>query len=511
MSQGECPTPRRVAVVGAGAAGTLTAVHLASGHPQGRRGARLEILIVDPADRVGRGVAYSTTDYRHLLNVPAKGMSAFPDEPHHFLDWLCRHVDPRTTPGDFARRSDFAAYLDDTLRTVVAENDGVTFVHRRSRATGLTVRGGRVDLTLADGALVRADAAVVAPGVFAPGTAWAPAGLLADDRFVADPWAPGALAAVPDRGDVLLVGTGLTGVDVALTLDGPGRTVHLVSRRGRLPAVHASGRYESAGAPLPELVSVARRSRPADLDHLRHLVARTVRDAIRGRRDWRAAFDTLRPLTGALWSSLSDGDRARFMREDAAWWDLHRHRMAPASAAALHDMRHAGRLSVGADEVAAVTRVRDRLEVRLRSGRVLRVAAVVNCTGPLGDVRRAGDPFLDHLLAAGVATPGPLGLGLATDDGRLVDARGTSVAPVWTLGAMRRGELWETTAVPEIRGQAVAVAAAVHRDVALASGRPGRSAQPADVAPGRTPGGTVGTGALAGATAGSPSGRWHAP
>ncbi|HET9944147.1 MAG TPA: FAD/NAD(P)-binding protein, partial [Actinomycetes bacterium] len=418
---------------------------------------------------------------RHLLNVPAKGMSALPDQPNHFLDWLCRHVDSRTAPVDFARRSDFAAYLDDTLQTVLADSDGVSLVHHRTRATGLTVREGRVDLTLEDGTQPRVDAAVVAPGVFAPGTSWAPAELVAHDRFVADPWAPGALAAVPDDGDVLLVGTGLTGVDVALSLDRPGRALHLVSRRGRLPAVHASGRYETARAPLPELVSVARRSRPADLDHLRRLVARTVRDAVRERRDWRASFDTLRPLTGALWSSLSAGDRARFVREDAAWWDVHRHRMAPASAAALHDMRHAGRLTVGADEVVAVTPVRDRLEVRLRSGRVVRVAAVVNCTGPLGDVRRAGDPFLDHLLAAGVATAGPLGLGLATDDGRLVDARGTSAAPLWTLGAMRRGELWESTAVPEIRGQAAGVASAVHEALATASKRRRRPAPAFDL------------------------------
>ncbi|HET9946304.1 MAG TPA: FAD/NAD(P)-binding protein, partial [Actinomycetes bacterium] len=193
MAQGECPTPRRVAVVGAGAAGTLTAVHLAAGS-RGRRGERLEILLVDPAERAGRGVAYSTTDDRHLLNVPAKGMSAFPDQPNHFLDWLCRHVDSRTAPGDFARRSDFAAYLDDTLQTVVADSDGVTLVHHRARATGLTVRDGRVDLTLDDGTQPRVDAAVVAPGVFAPGTSWAPAELVAHDRFVADPWAPGALA-----------------------------------------------------------------------------------------------------------------------------------------------------------------------------------------------------------------------------------------------------------------------------------------------------------------------------
>jgi uncharacterized NAD(P)/FAD-binding protein YdhS len=473
VSQGECPTVRRVAVVGAGAAGTLTAIHLALGHSGRRRGHPVEIILIDPARHLGRGLAYSTTDDRHLLNVAASGMSALPDQPDHFLDWLSRTVDPRVRPGDFARRSDFAAYLSDTLAAVLADSDGVAFAHRRARAIGLTMRDGVAQLSLDDGSQLTADAVAVAPGVFAPGTAWAPEALRTDPAFVADPWAPGALAGVPEDGDVLLVGTGLTGVDVALTLERPHRTLHLVSRRGRLPAVHPSRQCDTAPAPppLPELVSVARRHRPTDLDHLRRLVARTVRSAIVERRDWRAAFDTLRPLTGALWSSLSTGDRARFLREDAAWWDLHRHRMAPASAAALHDMRRAGRLAVGAGEVVAVSRVRERLEVRLRSGRAVRVAAVVNCTGPLGDVRRAGDPFLDHLLAAGTATAGPLGLGLATDDGRLVDARGLSTAPVWTLGAMRRGELWESTAVPEIRGQAAAVAGAVHDHLAAAGRR----------------------------------------
>lgn len=463
MAQGEC---RRVAVVGAGAAGTLTAIHLTRCHARARADRRLEIQLVDPAERAGRGVAYSTTDDRHLLNVTAAGMSAIPDEPDHFLDWLCRTTSSDARPGDFARRADFASYLGETLDTVVAAADRVTLVHQRSRATALTMYDGLVDLTLADGEQLQADAAVLAPGVFAPGTQWVPEGLRSASGFVADPWAPGALAAVPETGDVLLVGTGLTGVDVALTLGTSGRMLHMVSRRGRLPAVHTPGRNDVAQPPLPELESVASGARPTDLDHLRRLVARTIRSAVRHRRDWRAGFDTLRPLTGALWSSLSLADRARFLRSDAAWWDLHRHRMAPQSAAAVHEMRAAGWLRVGADEVLSATPVGERLAVRLASGRTLRVAAVVNCTGPLADVRTAGDPFLDHLLATGSATPGPLGMGVTTTDGRLVDARGSSAAPLWTLGAMRRGELWESTAVPEIRTQAADVAAAVTEHLA---------------------------------------------
>jgi uncharacterized NAD(P)/FAD-binding protein YdhS len=88
---------------------------------------------------------------------------------------------------------------------------------------------------------------------------------------------------------------------------------------------------------------------------------------------------------------------------------------------------------------------------------------VVNCTGPQSDVRRVADPLVDDLLGSGTAVPGPLGWGLHTRDGRLADAAGSATAPLWTLGAMRRGELWETTAVPEIRAQAAAIASALAR------------------------------------------------
>jgi hypothetical protein len=62
--------------------------------------------------------------------------------------------------------------------------------------------------------------------------------------------------------------------------------------------------------------------------------------------------------------------------------------------------------------------------------------------GALETVRRASVGPADVLL---------VGTGLT----RLVDSRGASDAPLWTLDALRRGGLWESTAVPEIRAQAL--------------------------------------------------------
>jgi uncharacterized NAD(P)/FAD-binding protein YdhS len=453
-------SPVVAAVVGAGAAGTLTAIHLVDRAVRADRA--LDLILVDPRPEPGRGVAYATTDRRHLLNVPAGGMSALPDDPGHLVDWLRAHGHADATPADFVPRADYGRYLQDTLAEALRTAAAVTLEHRCQRVRHARPVPGGVHLALADGSVLTADAMVLAPGIFAPGTAWTPTALATSDRFVADPWAPGALERLASvDGDVLLVGTGLTMVDVALSLARPGRTLHAVSRRGRVPATHTTKAKPPTPAPSAQLAAVAAGRTPADLDDLRTLVRDTVVAAVRETGDWRPAFDTLRPLTAALWSCLGPDERADFLSTDAAWWDLHRHRMPPSTAAAVARMRADDSLRVGSDEVLAAEETGDGLVVVLASGRRLTLGAVVNCTGPQGDVRRVADPLIDDLLAGGTAVPGPLGLGLRTHGGRVVDASGAHDAPIWTLGAMRRGELFETTAVPEIRAQAAAVAASV--------------------------------------------------
>ncbi|MDQ1645846.1 MAG: hypothetical protein QOJ50_2030, partial [Cryptosporangiaceae bacterium] len=109
----------------------------------------------------------------------------------------------------------------------------------------------------------------------------------------------------------------------------------------------------------------------------------------------------------------------------------------------------------------SATESADGIEVVLRDGQRIHAEAVVNCTGPRCDYGSAADPLLRGLLDSGHARPGPLGLGLATDaDGRLASAGGQQY-PLWTLGTGRRGELWECTAIPEIRAHAVALAGAI--------------------------------------------------
>ncbi|MER7925269.1 FAD/NAD(P)-binding protein [Streptomyces sp. NPDC096057] len=437
-----------VAIVGAGAAGTLTAVQLCE--TAARRRTPLDLVLVDPAPEAGRGTAYATPDPRHRLNVPAAGMSCYPDDPGHFTRWLCRHGEPTVRGADFATRYRYGAYLADTLAQAVVRSHGTVAVRRlRTRAESCTgAPEGPVELHLADGGLLTADSAVLATGPAAPTAAWAPPALRTSPRFINSPWSPGALDAVrEDATDILLVGTGLTAVDLALTLDGAGRTVHAVSRSGLLPQPHALGPAGAMEAP----------SWPRDLtlSGLRRTVYRHISRSVRTHGDWRPALDSLRPHTARLWHSLTPEERGEFLGGEGALWNTHRHRMAPATAESLTRARTARRLQVHTATITDVVDSGDQLMVTLSNGRIVRAGWVIDCTGP---GQRLEDPLWRGLFESGRAVPGPLGMGAATHDGRLLDAQGHCVRPLFTLGAPRRGELWETTAIPEIRVQAAALA-----------------------------------------------------
>ncbi|MFJ9870891.1 FAD/NAD(P)-binding protein [Streptomyces sp. NPDC101165] len=446
-----------VAIVGAGAAGALTAVQLCE--TATRRRTPLDVVLIDAAPEAGRGTAYATRDPRHRLNVPAGNMSAYPDDPGHFTRWLCRHGEPEVTGADYATRYRYGAYLADTLGQAIVRAHGTVAVRRlRTRAEDCTgTPDGRVELSLADGGHLTADAAVLATGPAAATAAWAPPALRASPCFVGAPWAPGALDGALEgasdgarRGsdDVLFVGTGLTAVDLALTLDRPGRTLHALSRNGLLPQPHALG--PAAVMPAPQDLH------DTSLGRLRRAVYRHLSRSVRTHGDWRPGLDSLRPHTTRLWRSLTPEEREEFLAREGALWNTHRHRMAPATAEHVSRARTARRLQVHAGTVVRATASEGGgLAVELSGGRTLHVGWVVDCTGP---GRGLDDPLWRGLFASGAAVPGPLGMGAATLDGRLLDARGGAALPLFTLGAPRRGELWETTAMPEIRVQAAELA-----------------------------------------------------
>jgi uncharacterized NAD(P)/FAD-binding protein YdhS len=415
----------RVVVVGAGYSGTVAAVELA------RRG--LEPVLIEKSGRFAAGAAYSTTEPGHLLNVRARNMSALAGDPDHFTRWAGGEG---YGADDYVPRRDFGRYLAELLNGAAVR-----------RVSGEAVAVERGAVRLASGEQVAFDQAVLAGGNYAGRLPAVLGGLEA--VLVDDPWsaegATGVKAAAAHGGDVLLLGTGLTMVDMAVTLAAAGHQGRMIatSRRGLVPRAHVQ--------PAPK---------PLDFEPPERLgeLLRSVRALV----PWRAAVDGLRPHSVALWRGLSGAERRRFLRHLRPWWDVHRHRIAPAVAARIEELRGSGRLEVVAGRIQGAEE--DSVTIARRGGGELKasVAAVINCTGPEGDIGRVRDPLIRQLLESGAARPDPLRLGLDVDEeSRVISREGASSPDLYAIGPLSKGAFWEIVAVPDIRSQVRGVAEAI--------------------------------------------------
>jgi uncharacterized NAD(P)/FAD-binding protein YdhS len=396
---------------------------------------------------MGRGVAYSTTEPAHLLNVRAEGMSAWAGEPDHFAR---RFETEGGTARGFAQRRFFATYLGEMLGAAIAS--GRTELAEATAVSALRDGGGwRVGFD--DGTSAEAEALVLAVGNQEPEGLGAFAGV--GRRFVRNPWGGDALAAVADLADsggaALIVGTGLTMVDLVLSLDAAGHQGGIValSRRGLIPRAHAD--FDAA--------PVDKNALPDGLRAMFRWLRRRSAEV-----GWRTAVDSLRPYSHELWQGLTLDEQERFLRHARPWWDVHRHRIAPEVASIVANMIAAGQLEVVAGRILSARDASEGVEVEYRRrgaprSRTESFEYVFNCTGPLHSVTRTRDPLLRSLLGAEEVKPDHLGIGLEVSDECRAGSR------LWALGPLTKGRYWEIIAVPDIREQAAAVADDIAREL----------------------------------------------
>ncbi|WP_158615243.1 FAD/NAD(P)-binding protein [Acidipila sp. EB88] len=431
-----------IAIIGGGVSGALTAFHLI----QQRVNAR--VFVIEPRAQLGFGLAYSTPTLRHLLNVPAGKISAFPAEPEHFLQWLRTHYDPQATAATFAPRAVFGRYISSLMATVRGvEQVQAEVVSYRDAKPGAV-------LTLSDGATLWADLVVLATGNFAP----APLHGITDTAratgaYAHDAWGAATYSKLDPDSGVTLIGTGLTGVDVLLRLREAGHrgTITAISRHGVFPKHHAA--YEpSLDCAIPDGTT------PTCLEYLRAL-----RQVIRNGVAWRAAIDSLRATTNDLWMELPRHEQVRFRRHLQRRWDVVRHRMAPSIADVIEAELAAGTLILREGRLAGVENHASGAIVMIRKGGVLetiKTGRVINCTGPNMNYRGVDSALLQNLFAQGLASSGALGGGFHTTRlGALIGADGKISEKLFNLGPGRLGTLLESIAIPELRMQAVEMAA----------------------------------------------------
>lgn len=454
-----------IVIVGAGFSGVAVTHGLSRlDWPDGVR-----IVLADRSGTFGRGAAYSTDHPSHLLNVPAGRMGAVNEGD--FLAWLRR--DDAAMAGDaFVPRSrygDYLAHLLQSSRATATAN--VTIETVADQVVAIEPgESGRAVARLS-GTTLEADRVVLAVGNLPP--RHLPGLPLDNDRCVLDPWEPGALKRLRGVSSALMVGTGLTMVDAVLFLHegNPSARFVAVSRRGLLPQSHRDHHPSKPGViDIREALTTWDGTARGLLD----IVRQESRRAVSLGQDWRDVLNGLRSITAGLWQRMPPEEQARFYRHMRPYWDAHRHRMPTHIAERVNALIVHKQLSIVAGRIAACARdgAQVSVDVRGRDGRLQHhsVDAVVNCTGPDGDLSRSTDPLMVHLRTHSMIKPDALGIGIETgDDGAVLDERKTPSPVIFTLGATRRPALWESTAVPELREQAAALARRLHASLAPAN------------------------------------------
>lgn len=449
--------PHRILIIGAGFSGVATTIHLLTRHGD----KPLSLMLINRHGSMGRGVAYGTQSPSHLLNVPAGRMSLFPDREDDFLDFA-HAKDNLVTASSFVPRSHYGEYLHTRLDEAAARAPKAQLEIMAGEAVGLALDHTTAAIHFAEGQTLQADRVVLAVGNYPPSNPPTPDhGVFTSRAYVRDPWSPGALNGIPTDQAVLLIGTGLTMMDTALELDRHGCRGPLlaISRRGLSPQAHRELPAMPHPAPPAELFSGQ-----ASIHRYLRIVRRAATEATSHGRDWRDTIGALRPVTATLWNALSQAERRRFLRHLQPYWDTHRHRTAPASAARLDILQASGRLRIRAGRLLELQPAGTGIEVcwqaRGQTRReCFRVGAAINCTGPESRLSRLSDPLIRNLLSQGLMSPDSLELGIATDArGALLDRTGRPSPLVYYTGPLLRARDWECTAVPELRVAALNLA-----------------------------------------------------
>lgn len=444
-----------IAVIGAGFSGTFTAIHLALRLPD------RPVILFEESGEAGPGLAYRRDDAHAVLNLPARRMSAYQDEPDHFYNYARRTLGEDVTPDDFLPRRVYGDYIKHCLEEALQQCPNLR-VDRRAVVDIQTNGASSVAvLTLKDNSALMCSRVVLATGnqgsAFS-GSIWAQHTLPARLSSSFDKVKPGQT--------VLVIGTGLTMIDAVLELERQGNAteIHAISRNGLVPRPH----QKASPVQPPELDELPDSDLRRSLRLFRKALARHEKDG----GDWRDLFAALRPATPSLWQEMSPHDRKRFLKHISPFWEIHRHQCAPETFAAFQAMIDSGKLDLKRGTIVSVEskdgRLRLGLAPRNRAAvtRWLVADHIIDATGPARDITTVKHPLITNLLRRGFLLPDDHRLGAQIQaDYRAVQRNGYPLEWLYVTGPMLRARYFEATAVPELRLHTAALAARLAKEL----------------------------------------------
>jgi uncharacterized NAD(P)/FAD-binding protein YdhS len=449
---------KHIAIIGGGFCGVMTAVNLIKDakYP-------LKITLIHSGTLFIRGVAYSSYSNTHLLNVASGNMSAFANDAKHFTNWLHTKKEYSNYEKDllektYIPRNLYGEYLSHIWETTLTSKSSTVelsviddYVNDIELQQGTTAK-----IILNKGLAFIADYVVLATGNSLPrNLPIANKAYYSSPTYFQNPWSIDSVSNLNPKGDVLIIGNGLTMTDTVIGLIEHGfkNKIYSVSTNGFsiLPHRHFGINYNELVEELPanfELIKLVR------------LVNKHIKKVRKLGISAAPVIDSLRPYSQKIWQAFTLQEKKQFISRYRHMWGVARHRLPVFIYDIIEKLRIKGQLVVYRGKVIDITEKEKEVSVtfyntKKRYNETLVVQRVINCTGPETSIYKTLNPLLHKLAEKGIITSDPLELGISADIStyNVLTAGGEKRPSIFTLGTNLKGVLWETIAVPELRIQ----------------------------------------------------------
>lgn len=449
-----------IAIIGGGFCGAAVLINLIRNATE-----PLKIVLINKDKVLAKGVAFNSSNHNHLLNVRVSNMSPFVNEPLHFAEWISRQSELKAFMSTdfidkFITRNVYGKYIASLLEKTIAEAPKFLDIEIIiDEVTSINKLKNKQELVLGSKETFIAEKVVLALGVFPPGNITIPNMAFYDSKkYFANPWNRNALKNIYLEESIFLIGTGLTSIDLIISLIQKGYhgKVYSFSKNGRLPLIHTDRKaYTAIQAELKVGLSL--------ITYFK-IFKKHLKLAWQSGYHTADVIDALRPITQQLWMGLNVDDKKQFIRHLSSLWNIARHRVPPQAYNKMQELIKSGKLELLSGNLNSIEEQNGKAVVTLKnrkSGCLKTIVAdrIINCTGPQSDILKIDQPLIKNLLSNGTITPNELKIGIHTDTScKVIDSNNKVSEQLYAIGAILRGLFWESSAVPELRKQAEFVA-----------------------------------------------------
>ena len=459
-------------IIGGGAGGIAVVAHIMELVKKGKQ--LRSITLIEKSNSVGPGLAYSNACVGTILNMEASKSGIYADDPEHFTRWMELHF-PNLKEPLYPQRQLFGAYLSSVLDNLVkdASQNGINFRVINDEAIDISPIDEDLEVVLNQGTRIQTANAVLALGNFL--TTLNPK-LGGFPGFFSSPWPLKQLKVIESDAPVSILGSGLTAIDVAISLveNGHRGNIKFISRNGRLPKVRgiASGyqrRYimhslardleSSEGEVFGKVVSIIKREiesleggkhyEYSDLklftDPLEGLQA-DIKDAENGTILWQEVLKATTPVIERYWNCMSSKEKAVFLRDYIGIWFQFRYAMPLENARKIRMLMEKGQLRIVRSASGTRSDTRwdgNHFAVATNEGNI-QSKYLIEAVGQEHNPSSIKSALMERLLSKGILKPHAAG-GISVDFSTL-----SATKNIHVIGSMTRGTHFFTNSVDRI-------------------------------------------------------------